>query len=222
VSEVVAIVVAGGAARRLGGVLKPAVPVAGVRMLDRVLAAVSPAARAVVVGPPELSVPAYATRTREDPPGGGPVAALVAGLAAATGPLPAGAGRGVRGIRDERCRIHEVVLLAADLVLLDGAAIGALLAALRADDRADGVVYVDVDGRRQWLCSAWRWPALGARLDDYATARGGIGGAPLREALGSLRIVELRSDREPPPWFDCDTDDDVARAEGWLADERPR
>jgi MobA-like NTP transferase domain len=75
-----AIVLAGGACRRLG-VDKPEQRVGGRRLLDIALAAVANADTVVVVGPPR-QVPDQVTVLREDPPGSGPVAALAAGLAA--------------------------------------------------------------------------------------------------------------------------------------------
>jgi hypothetical protein len=47
-------------------------------------------------------------------------------------------------------------------------------------------------------------------------ARGGLDGAALRELFGSLAVAEVRRDVYPPPWFDCDTEDDIQRAEEWL------
>jgi molybdopterin-guanine dinucleotide biosynthesis protein A len=76
-----AVILAGGAARRLGGVSKPMLPVGGRSMLARVLAAVPDARPRVVVGPPELALPPGVLRAQEQPPGGGPVAATAAGLA---------------------------------------------------------------------------------------------------------------------------------------------
>ncbi|MFF8511565.1 DUF6457 domain-containing protein [Streptomyces sp. NPDC015492] len=76
-----AVVLAGGAARRLGGADKPGVRVGGRPLLDRVLAACRRAERTVVVGVPRPTVrPVH--WTREDPPGGGPLAALDAGVRA--------------------------------------------------------------------------------------------------------------------------------------------
>lgn len=84
------VVLAGGAGRRLGGAAKPTLAVGGEPMLSRVLAAVSDAAGRVVVGPASLSsiVPAGVRVVQEEPAGGGPVAALAAGLAElAVGPV---------------------------------------------------------------------------------------------------------------------------------------
>lgn len=229
-----AVVLAGGAARRMGGVDKPARPVGGRPMLHRVLAAVADADQRIVVGP-SVPLPDGVRTTREKPPGGGPVAAIVAGLALLD---PA---------------TTTVALLAADLPLLTAAAVTELRRALdtpaaererdraaeqehdRAADRehdpaaerasalprrgstAALACYVDGDGRRQQLCAVWRLPALRTALDRLAATRGGtLDGAPVRGLLTGVAVCEVSwSGSGPPPWFDCDTDEDVRRAEEW-------
>lgn len=81
----------------------------------------------------------------------------------------------------------------------------------------DGVCFVDADGRRQSLCGVWRVAALRAGLDRLAAERGGsLAGAPVRALLAGLVVREVPwSGDGPPPWFDCDTDEDVRRAEEW-------
>lgn len=83
------IVLAGGTGRRLGGACKPDVLVAGRRMLDHVLDGVAglrgrglPAGRVVVVAPQQVALPDGVLRALEDPPLGGPVAGVAAGLGA--------------------------------------------------------------------------------------------------------------------------------------------
>ena len=76
-----AVVLAGGAGSRLGGVSKADVLVGGVPLLDRVLAGLSGAHQVVVVGPADVARPGV-LQVQESPPGGGPVAGLAAGLAA--------------------------------------------------------------------------------------------------------------------------------------------
>ncbi|MEU4337703.1 NTP transferase domain-containing protein [Micromonospora lupini] len=228
-----AVVLAGGAARRMGGVDKPALPVGGRSMRDRVLAAVGDAAPRVLVGPGD-GVAEGVRVTREDPPGGGPVAATAAGLA----------------LLDPETTL--VALLAADLPLLTRAAIGDLLTHLAPADRpalaapsgssspvdpgdgpslaspqagpagperqVDGVCFVDADGRRQSLCGVWRVAALRTGLARLAAERGGsLDGAPVRGLLAGLAVREVPwAGDGPPPWFDCDTDEDVRRAEEWV------
>ena len=80
-SELAAVILSGGTARRLGGVDKSTVEYAGARLLDRSLAAVVDAEPVVVVGPP-VPTERPLVFTREDPPLGGPVAGLLAGAAA--------------------------------------------------------------------------------------------------------------------------------------------
>lgn len=167
-------------------------------MRDRVLAAVADAAFRIVVGP-ATTVPADVRLTREEPAGGGPVAATAAGLAL----LPAGT--------------STVALLAGDLPLLTPDAVAELRRALDTDSGVDGVCYLDADGRRQQLCGVWRVPPLRAALARLTAERGGtLAGASVRALLAGLTVGELCwSGTGPPPWFDCDTDDDVRRAEEW-------
>ncbi|MFC4010400.1 NTP transferase domain-containing protein [Nonomuraea purpurea] len=137
-----AVILAGGAASRLGGADKPALTVGGRSLIELVVAAVSGAERVVVVGP-ERPIPAVVF-TREDPPRGGPVPALTAGLNEVTAPW--------------------VVLLAGDLPFMTAAHVRMLLSAARADG---GAVMVDGDGREQWLAGAWPAPALKQALARY-------------------------------------------------------
>ncbi|MFY1573647.1 molybdenum cofactor guanylyltransferase [Verrucosispora sp. WMMD703] len=210
-----AVVLAGGAGRRMGGRDKPALPVGGVPMRERVLSAVADASPRILVGPgPAIT---GVRLTREVPPGGGPVTAVAAGLALVDTEVPA------------------VALLAADLPLLTRSAVGGLLDHLHGTgyDRSrsagtasmerpgsaafDGACYVDRSGRRQTLCGVWRPAALRAALDRLRVRRGGdVTGAPLRELLAGLIVCEVRWHGDgPEPWFDCDTERDLHRAEEW-------
>ena len=191
-----AVILAGGAGRRLGGAAKPLLPVGGRTLLERVLAAVPDAQPRVVVGPPDLGVPRDVVRVSEEPPGGGPVAALAAGLAAVDPPGSAA----------------ETAVLAADLPFLTADAIRRLRAELATQSTVDGVVYVDGAGRYQTLCGVWRTEALQAALRGQPHHHG----AALRHLLAGLRIGTVSHDATgPPPWYDCDSPEDLDRAEGW-------
>jgi molybdopterin-guanine dinucleotide biosynthesis protein A len=192
-----AVVLAGGAARRMGGADKPTLPVGGQSMLTRVLAAVHDADPRVVVGrvPPDLA--AHVDSTREQPPGGGPVAAAAAGLAL----VPPD--------------VTFTALLAADLPLLTGEAIDVLRLTVESAPM-QGAVYRDAEGRRQMLCGVWRTKALRDAIDRLQVERGSLHGASVRELMEYLRVAEVSWRRPgPPPWFDCDTDDDLRTAEEW-------
>jgi molybdopterin-guanine dinucleotide biosynthesis protein A len=186
-----AIIVAGGAARRFGGVDKAVLPVGGVPMIQRVLAAVSDATVTVVVGPRRTGVPPDVIVVREQPPGGGPVAGLAAALEAAEWP-------------------PTVALLAGDLPLFTRDALGDLAAAL---DNHDGAVFTDSDGREQWLCGLWRTASLQRRI----AALPETADQALRGLLRPMDVVRIGSAADPPPWFDCDTEDDLRRAEEFRA-----
>ncbi|MFC6065026.1 NTP transferase domain-containing protein [Streptomyces ochraceiscleroticus] len=189
------IVLAGGAARRLGGADKPALAVGGRSLLDRVLAACPGAARTVVVGPERPTARPVVT-TCEDPPGAGPVAALDAGLRQTTA--------------------ETVLVLSADLPFLTTATVDALLAAAtgpgavagagpgEAPGHADGALLVDGDGRDQPLVAAYKAAALRRALETLRAARGGLEGLPLRALLAELTLRRVRDDTAAAS-FDCDT-----------------
>ena len=75
-----AVVVAGGASRRLNHVPKASLSDGTSTLLDCALEAVAAASPRVVVGPESLPLPSGVLRTREDPPFSGPAAAIHAGL----------------------------------------------------------------------------------------------------------------------------------------------
>ncbi|WP_030762310.1 NTP transferase domain-containing protein [Streptomyces sp. NRRL F-2664] len=183
-----AIVLAGGAARRLGGADKPALSVGGRALLDRVLDACPDALRTVVVGGrrPTARPVRWA---REDPPGGGPVAALDAGLRDTTAEL--------------------VLVLSADLPFLDRDTVRALLAAPDAHG-TDGAVLRDPDGRDQPLVAAYRAEPLRREIALLATEHGALAGLPLRALTAELRLAPVAA--QPLAAFDCDTWDDLAVA----------
>lgn len=183
-----ALVLAGGAARRLGGVDKPGLLVGGVPLLDRVLAAVPVDAPVVVVGP-ERATARPVSWVREEPPGSGPLAALAAGLPSVSA--------------------DRVWLLAADLPFLDRATLAALAAAA---DGCDGAVQLDDHGREQWLCGVWSAAALRRGLAGIGGPA--VAGGRLREVLGRLDAARVPAAARvnPPPWSDCDTPDDLERA----------
>lgn len=219
-----AIVLAGGRASRLGGD-KPNVHVAGRRLLDHVLEATRSARRVVVVGPDDL-VPGAGpgtrvTLAREDPPFGGPVAGLAAGLA------------GLADLRDARSPGENstspaapVLLLACDVPLAPGLVPGLLAAWDTARGRGvddgepatapvDGVC-VESGGRAQWLVGVYDARALRRALDAVAADRP-LDGASMRALVGHLQLVVVPDPHDLSA--DVDTWHDVERIDHRLAEE---
>ncbi|MEP6666722.1 MAG: molybdenum cofactor guanylyltransferase [Nocardioidaceae bacterium] len=182
-----AIVLAGGRGTRLGGIDKAALDVGGLALLDRTLSTVSGAEPVIVVGPPRL-LPAGLRAAQEDPPGGGPVAAIAAGL------------REMEGYGADL-----IVVLACDMPLLTSAHVDRLVQAASTGS-GDGAVYIDDQGRRQHLAAAYRAEPLRAAL--LATAP--IENAAMRVVAKRLTLVEIQAD--PETTRDCDTWDDVTRS----------
>ncbi len=161
-----ALVIGGGRASRLGGADKASIEIDGITLVDAVYRALPPVSQVVAVGPDSLRRPGIAV-VREDPPFAGPVAALLVGLAALAPD------------------VDEVWVLACDLPRA-----GELVAALGGGPipaRADGVLAVDGEGRRQWLAGRYRTAALrraAAPLGDGVDAA-------MRALLGSLVLEEV-------------------------------
>ena len=221
-----AIVLVGGRARRLGGAAKPLLEVGGATPWQRTLAALAErgAAPVVAVGPAldgassagassdsassgggdglsAMAAPAV-TWVREDPPFGGPVAAIAAGLPALAG-------------------TEWVLLLAGDLVhpgdvvrrLHDAVAqAGARdVKSTVGDDLAKAVVFRAGD-RAQWLAGAYRVEAVRAAL----AAIGEPSGAAAHRLLGGLPVRWIPD--EDGITADIDTPADLERARAALAD----
>ena len=225
---------AGGHASRLGGADKPALVVGERSLLASVVSAAAGAGArlVVVVGPPRpgLLLAAGGLReVREEPPGSGPVLALRRGLAEVAAPWVLVLAADLPFIRAG----HLTSLLAAAAAARPAA--GAVLAddtgrpqrehhpaagAVLADESgrpqwehhpAAGAVLADESGRPQWLAGCWPTGALRAAI-------GGYRGGSLRGLLGPLSPVMLGpapGQPGPPPWLDCDTEDDVRRARAW-------
>ncbi|MEV3989750.1 NTP transferase domain-containing protein [Streptomyces sp. NPDC049837] len=182
------VVLAGGAARRLGGVDKPGVSVGGRALLDRVLGACREAGRAVVVGGRRATVRPVVW-AREEPPGSGPLAALAAGV--------------------RHVEADTVVVLSGDLPFLRDGGVRTLVDAL-AGGSAEGVLSVDPDGRDQPLVAAYRTEPLRRELALLAAEHGNLTGLPLRLLVQELDLLRIPSD--PLASFDCDTWEDIATA----------
>lgn len=142
----------------------------------------------VVVGPPR------ATRrdvrwVREEPAGGGPAAAMAAGLVVCSHPW--------------------VGVFAADLPFLTAESVHSLwIAASEAGSGCDGAVCLDAEGREQWLAAVYRREVLLSKLAEHG--RTGVRGLALRRLVSGLRL--LRITQPGHTVFDCDTWEDVTAA----------
>lgn len=182
------IVLAGGAAERLGGADKPGIRVGGRALLDRVLMACADAAATVVVGSRRPTVRAVRW-TRETPEGAGPLAALGAGA--------------------RHTSAEWVLVLSADLPFLEPSTVASLLTAA-GEGTVDGALCVDESGRDQPLVAVYRAEPLHRELALLATEHGSLSGLPLRLLTNELDLARVAAG--PLASFDCDTWEDIAAA----------
>lgn len=201
-----AIILTGGRSSRLDSIPKSEFVVDGSTLLARTLHAARDADRIVVVGTePMAPLPGRTLLVREEPPFGGPVAAIAAGLDAF--------GRSGGGARNDGRRPADraVLVLACDMPHI-ASAVPYLVNALTVSTEADGVLAVDAQGRRQPLAAIYRVTAMEAALDAVArNARRGdpLAGVPVFRLLDHVTLVEVPVPHDATA--DVDTWDDAVR-----------
>lgn len=189
-----AVVLTGGRGSRLGGAAKAELDLGDGPLIARLLDALASAglADAVVVGPPPSHVPdtLRVRVTREDPPFGGPAAAVQAAIPLVEAPW--------------------VLLLACDLpraddvvrLLLDRWAGGT-------GGGRDGLVLVDDEQQPQWLAGVYAREALDQAL-RAATSEATLGGRRGPRMGDVVRRLELEPVADPSGASrDVDTPEDV-------------
>ena len=193
-----AVILAGGRSARLGGVPKSQLVVKGATLLEHTLQAARGARRTAVVGPQTGTLPPGVLSCREDPPFGGPAAAIAAGLAALARPNR-GAANGAAAL---------TLVLACDMPRVAGAVSSLADALAEAPDGArDGVVAVSADGRTQPLVGFYGTAALQRAVGDAARQNALKGGS----VFALLASLELRTVPVPPgSTDDVDTWDDAS------------
>lgn len=177
-----AIVLAGGGGVRMGGADKASVELDGRTLLEHALAAT--AGMETVVAGDRVPTSRPVGFVREDPPGGGPAAAVLAALAG----FPR--------------RPRTVVVLAVDMPRVTARTVARLLEAAQG---RDGALLRDDAGRRQHLCAAYDV----ARLSAYA---GDPHGLAMRTLTADLDLAEVPA--LPGEADDVDTWADLLRLRG--------
>ncbi|NYF17688.1 molybdopterin-guanine dinucleotide biosynthesis protein A [Microbacterium sp. AK009] len=147
-----AILLAGGRARRLGGVAKPLQTVGGRSLLDIAVAAATRAgADPIIAVGPEMPVAGIVRWTREDPPFGGPVAGIIAGFDAARAATDAPS--------------TWTLVLACDLPHAESAVPLLTAAAALVPNDVEAVCLGDATSRPQFLVGLFRTAPLGRRIE---------------------------------------------------------
>lgn len=198
-----AILLAGGRASRVDGATKPLFEVGGRTLLAVAVGAATDAgASPITVVGPLLDASLPVAWVREDPPFGGPAAAIVCAVRSwPADDAPAAA-----------------YVLACDLPGIRSA-VRHLDAHLARHPEADGVCLADADGRPQWLIGLYRTRALrgaAAQIADGGRDRS------VRELLAGLDVIAVTADdaltRDVDTWEDLEH----ARATAAHHPEEPR
>ena len=176
------VVLAGGRASRMGGVDKLTIPLHGLSSLDRLLTAAPQKSSIIAVGPTRRT-PRPVTWCREDPPGGGPLAAVAAALPLTTA---------------------SIVLVAAGDMPRLGDVLEKLVATLMAQLHADIAALRDESGVLQPLAAAYRRVALAEQLERV----GDPAGRPARLLLEGMSVLPIDGGSAA---VDCDTWADIDR-----------
>ena len=192
-ADVAAIIVGGGGGERLGGVSKPDLTLGGVRLIDRVCGVLVEACGAgcVAVVPSTVRVPEGVMRTLEDPPSGGPLAGIDAGLRAL-------------GVDDDVL----VVVVSVDAPGLAGSVPALLGSPLGSDSEGRIAVGGDPEPFDQYLMGVYRAGALRRILDEAVAALGSVRGVGVRRVLRALALERVSVDADV--CRDIDTPEDVA------------
>ena len=187
-TKVTAVVLAGGSSQRFAPD-KLAEKVDGQPLLDRALASLPEQVAAVIVVGAAREVARSVIFTSEEPAGGGPAAALTAGVR--------------RALQESS---DAIVTLPADAPL-GGQAARTLLGRLESEPTADAVVGVDALGQEQPLQLALRPTA--ARALVTAAGPGGAAGVSARRLLEPLRPGLVTKELTPAELWDIDTVDQL-------------
>ena len=169
-------------------------------MIDRVCGVLTEACAAgcVAVVPPSVRVPDGVARTLEDPPSGGPLAGIDAGLRALS--------------------VGDDVLVV--VVSVDAPGVGAFLPALLEPALREGVEGRIVRGGDpepfdQYLMGVYRAGALRRVLDEAVAALGSVRGVGVRRVLRALDVERVSVGADV--CRDIDTPEDVAWWETFLS-----
>lgn len=184
----------------MGGVSKPDLILGGVRLIDRVCGVLMEACGAgcVAVVPPSVRVPDGVRRTLEDPPSGGPLAGIDAGLRALS--------------------VGDDVLVV--VVSVDAPGVGAFLPALLESalgESSDGRIVRggDPEPFDQYLMGVYRAGALRRNLDEAEASLGSVRGVGVRRVLRALEVERVNESADV--CRDIDTPEDIAWWESFLS-----
>jgi molybdopterin-guanine dinucleotide biosynthesis protein A len=195
-SPLVGAILAGGAARRLGGVAKGLIEIGGERMIDRVARVLRSVAPRIVVVSSTAGADGWLAGTdvvADEQPGSGPMGGIASAL------------RATRG---------DVIVAAWDMAFVRTGLIGPLVTAGIGND----AVLWKLPTGLEPLIALYRQSALPEI--DAALARGERRARDIVSVLRVRTLTELPAGCSADSFFSVNTPEDLARAQQLVADER--
>lgn len=178
-------ILTGGASTRFGSD-KSQVKIGQLSLIQTLLTTLSPEIEIVIVGPQLGEITRTINFTREDPIGGGPVAAIDAGLS--------------------MVRSEYVAVIATDMPFASQI-VEVLSESIPFDE--DAIIPLDAQGVRQPLCALYRTKALAQALHKLETVQG----QSVRRLMENLTVKELALDPDLQRiLLDVDTPSDLEHA----------
>lgn len=202
------VVLGGGKSRRMG-TNKVLLEVEGKALLRTGVEALAGARKIALVAPPEVceqafpkGLPGNVVQVLEDPPDGGPVAGIQAGLVALAAPLPAPPALIVGIVAADHPRAPAAIHALRDAGALDPPA------------GIDGVCAVNPEGVPQWLLGFYRREYILKRLDKAFAGSGRDRSVRSLFAAAALELIPM--DRQDT--LDLDSPADIAEYAGAKTD----
>lgn len=178
-----ALILSGGTSKRFGSD-KSEAKLEGRALIDLVLDAIPGDVPVVVVGPNRLEFDSRVQVIQEQPPFGGPVAGIAAGISLV--------------------KTELVAILATDMPYAPSI-LPLLIANL--DEEIDAILPLDDSGFLQPFSGIYRRSALAAALEKLAT----VDGESMRNLVADLRVKSFELAGDARALLDIDTQDDLQR-----------
>lgn len=197
------VILAGGQSRRMGGAPKALRELAGITLLQRVMARAQPQVQALLISSNQPLPPVLC----------GGLPQLADSIGGCAGPL-AGIVTAMEWMQQHYPQCQWLATFAVDTPFIPADIVHTLLQAATSDS---DVICPGFEGRRHPLCGLWRTATAGA----LRAAITGAGLARVHDWLDARQTVDVAISADTDPFFNINTPADLALASQWLTSAPP-